>query len=303
MEKKGIFKTILIFNFMIFRNLRKQKNLLTQGLFLVICACSILSCRTHERVTITKGDSYFSIKPNPLEPFTNPSLTRFIKENEGASIVVRDNKAASGTGVSANSKNGNLCTIIENALARNNFNVRDRQLFESVMSNMGNNIDYVQLHQKTGTDLIIEITEFDVDKYLVKNYSTDYTNSQTGVTTPEVNEFTKTEIVKNKKGDDEKITVPVSYIVYGYHIEIKIIMLRDNKIGGIYKYYYTPCTNGCKIAKLEPSLVYYENNPYKNNEPSQKVPDNNEELYSELSNFLTKTVIPAMMEDIKNPKN
>jgi len=76
-------------------------------------------------------------------------------------------------------------------------------------------------------------------------------------------------------------------ITGGYHIEIKVIMLRENKIGGTYKYYYTPCDaskGGCEIRTVAP-LAYA-----------------NDDDNKELSNFITKVVIPSMQKEMKGVK-
>lgn len=289
-----------------------------EGLFFIILSILIVACGT-QKAPITKGtsESFIKISPESSSTYTNPSLKRFITNNEGASVVVRDNKAAT-EGISGTDKKSNLCSLIESALVKARYNVRDRQIFESVMNKMGDNIDYVQLCEKTGTDLIFEVIEFSSDDYSVENY---YTVSPINgkITNPEKNLFYEPSTMNqgyDKKGNTltysngfyynykgkkeqpvrfEKPT-PISYVLRGYHIEIKVIMLRENKIGGTYKYYYTPCDEtkgGCRIKSLTPSLVYYDNIWFNKNKdrisPQRDVKDN-EKILNELSNFISFVV-------------
>jgi len=262
-----------------------------------------VSCKTQFRSTTPKEDLYIKITPTDIEKenYTSPSLKKFIQRNEGCSVVVRDTEAAKGEGISGNSESSNLCLLLEEALMKEGYNVRDRVIFESVIEKMGEIVSYEQLSQKTGTDLIFEIT-LKGEKYSVSEYYIGANGTQT-------KGFTyKKEIGKTSKGypiyDNY---APISYTLSGYSVTIKIIMLRDNKIAGMHTYYYTPCDKtegGCKIALLKsdqnPLLRYYEKDriPEAERDLSDRVSQKNENKNKELISFLQR-VISKMMSDIK----
>jgi hypothetical protein len=291
-------------------------------------ASLISACAPISKIPVNTGslEYFIQITPESDTPYTNPSLKKFMTNNEGASVVVRDNKAAMGSGISGNSKNSDLCSLIESALVRNHYNVRDRQIFEQVMSKMGDNVDYVQLSEKTGTDLIFEVIEASSDEYQVDEYH--ITSTFNGITTNlKPKQFYSPSTLNqgydkkgnklayrngtyyNAKGKKEvpaHITppTPMSYTFFGYHIAIKVIMLRENKVGGTYRYYYTPCNKengGCKIKSLgPPTLVYYENNDNRTYEKSpERKSSNNENSLKELGNFISNVVIPSITEAMK----
>jgi len=282
------------------QNRKIIKRMIMQGLFFLVLLIVAQSCKINfGGSTYVREDSYIKISPekSAQENYTSSSLRRFMSENPGASVVVRDFKAAQGAGISADSESSPLCLLLEDALMKKNFNVRDRIIFENIMSKMGEIVNYEQLSKKTGTDLIFEVN-FGYDKYNVKEY---YAGSET-------KGFTyKKEIGKTSKGYPiYDYNAPMTYLLYGYHVKIKIIMLRDNKIGGTYTYYYTPCDKtkgGCKISKMSigdsPFLRYIENNEYKPDASlSDREPGTNEIEYKEIGNFLSK-VIDKMFEDIE----
>ncbi|MDR1757067.1 MAG: hypothetical protein LBR65_08975 [Culturomica sp.] len=322
------------------QNLSNQIILLWQGLFFIIATILLAACVLPKTMPITDTSiSVINIIPEKTTNYTNPSLKKFITENEGASVVVRDNKAAIGSGVSGNSRSSNLCLLLESALLKAHYNVRDRQIFENVMDKMSDNVDYEQLSIKTGTDLIFEVIDFDTDEYNVDKYYkyspqnyTKYISNHTDY----IGNLTATEKFYDRsiprKGYDKKgyelryssgryynnkgkVVIPVNYGPYtptsynftGYHIEIKVIMLRDNKVGGTYRYYYTPCDvnkGGCKISSFGPPALHYldnNDNKYYDKSPDRKV-DEEEALLKELSNFISKIVVPDMDKEMKGVK-
>ena len=271
---------------------KNQSSLLWQGALLIAAITLMSACFPKPtRQPVVQQNSYIKIKPEKQDPFTTPSLQRFVQDNKGASVVVRDSKAAAGVGVSGNSHSSKICSLIESALLKADFNVRDRQIFENVVNKMGDNIDYADLQKKTGTDLIFEVIDWGKDTYLVNHsYNSDGVEKQL---------YARKITGYDKKNKPIYGNVPTSYEFEGYHIEIKVIMLRENKVGGTYKYYYTPCSadnGGCKIT----STGYIDNNDNKVYEKSEdRVADNDEKWHEELSNFLSKTVMPAIIKDME----
>jgi hypothetical protein len=190
------------------------------------------SCRSVTRMSI-------QIEPEKPSVYTHPSLQKFIKRNKGVSVVVRDPNATSG-GVSASGKTNELCGLIERALMKRDYNPRDRRLFESVAEKM-KDMDYVALGEKTKTDLVFEVTDFSKEEYMVRNYW-EYSD----IVIPNTDPF----ILKGNIAKQKPLKTPRTF--YGYSIEIKVVLLQDNLIGGTYKYFWTPCSQvDCRVNAEE----------------------------------------------------
>ncbi|MDR3188924.1 MAG: hypothetical protein LBT94_07050 [Prevotellaceae bacterium] len=231
---------------------------------------------------------FIKINQEPSDSYTNRSLSRFIIQNPKASVVVRDPNATSG-GVSTSERSNLLCTLIERGLMQKGYSPRDRRVFESVVAKMGDNSDYGAIYEKTKTDLIFEVTHFSVDDYLVKDY---YHNA---IKTP-LNKINK------------KLT---SVTFTGFSLEIKVILLQDNLIGGTYKYYYTPCAapeGGCEITQYnkDNSTLYYRL-PRSDKEDSidggqgagsERRETRDEKWKKQLGDFISSVVIPSMFKEM-----
>jgi hypothetical protein len=207
---------------------------------LLLGACSV----------VTK--QIITLEPEPASVSTHPSLSKFIAQNPGAAVVVRDPNATMG-GVSASGKTNELCGIMERALMKRGYNPRDRRLFESVAEKMSD-IDYVKLGEQTRTDLIFEITNFTEEEYIVRNYE-EYKDIYLPILLPI--------LLKRDAVSQEKLKEPRT--LHGYSIEIKVVLLQDNLIGGTYKYFYTPCSlSGCDFSyestldKMSRKKSYYK---------------------------------------------
>lgn len=213
-----------------------------------------LSILTLTILLITSCTTSKFIKFNDLEDEKYPSekLKIFLKENKNPKVVVRINenktKVITGNYSENNSayfgySNGKskttgqsnfvekeisydyLYNAIEKELLKQNFIVRDRQLFSQVISNNENTLDYAKLKEKTDTDLIIEISKIDETiKYSTNKYYTG----------------------KGKEG-----ILGFEYTKYGAEVEFKVIIVRDNEFAGTYKFNYSPCNNEspCQIDK------------------------------------------------------
>ncbi|MCL2510956.1 MAG: hypothetical protein FWF09_02780 [Bacteroidales bacterium] len=277
----------------------KKSSLLCQGLLILAIVMLASACGMFKKAPVAQqktGTSYIRVIPEEAQPYTTPALKRFMAENEGPSVVVRDVKAAAA-GVSGNSNSSKVCALMESGLLKAGYNVRDRQLFENVMNRMGDNIDYEDLCKKTGTDLIFEVIDF-VDLSSGeqgKRYSVGWFFNKYFDGSESMELFYKKEYIYDKKGrPKQEIKTPISYEIRGgYHIEIKVIMLRDNKVGGTYKYYYTPCStgDGCMITNFGPPLRYRDNNEYTAYEKSEhRKSDAYEDTVQEWGNFIANVV-------------
>jgi hypothetical protein len=160
----------------------------------------------------------FSQKPN--EVTTTESLKSFLANNKSPKVVLRTDKTSSN--LTDNQSNDYLYSVIENQLLASGFIVRDRQLFNQVIANNDNNIDYKKLKDKSDTELIIELTKLEGDiEYETNKYY-------------------------NKK-DQEKVEKSVTHKRAGAVVEFKIVLFELNDLAGIYKFHYTPCVDGCII--------------------------------------------------------
>ncbi|MDR3184490.1 MAG: hypothetical protein LBT49_03695 [Prevotellaceae bacterium] len=242
----------------------------------LMCACG----------TPTK---FIKIKQEPSDSYTDKSLSRFIAQNPKASVVVRDPNAVAG-GVSTSERSNLLCNLLERGLMQKGYNPRDRKVFESVVSKMGDNSDYQTIYEKTKTDLIFEVTHFDVDEYRVKDYYLNAVSRQ----------------------PLSKINKHLSAVTFtGFSIEIKVILLQDNLIGGTYKYYYTPCSvqdGGCEITMYDKKngTLYYRL-PKSNREEaidngqdtdSGRKEKGDEKWKKQLGEFISNVVIPSIFKDM-----
>ena len=150
------------------------------------------------------------------------TLKDFLANNKKPKVVLRVNDASMI--VTEGENNDYLYNAIENQLLASGFIVRDRQLFNQIIGNDENNIDYEKLREKSDTDLIIELTKlnpqilYETNKYYDKN-------------------------------NREKIDNYFTYKRYGASVEFKVVMISTNEFAGVYKFNYTPCVDGCIISK------------------------------------------------------
>ncbi|MCR6720047.1 MAG: hypothetical protein NVV59_07035 [Chitinophagaceae bacterium] len=164
----------------------------------------------------------------PDETVANENLKNFFRSNPKPSILLRvpnsNDRASSNT--SADNTSNLLFNAIEKEFLKTGFSVRDRGLFNEVLSK-GNISDYSKIKELTNTDIIVEIANI--------NLSVDYTT----------NRFTE------KIGN--KVTEKVgnySYTEKGASVEYKIILVRTNEVAGAYKFNYQPCPNGCVVQSF-----------------------------------------------------
>ena len=170
----------------------------------------------------------FSQKPNEI--VTTESLKQFLSRNKNPKVVLRiPQNTYTVTDTEKNEANLNenkdyLYNAIENQLLASGFVVRDRQLFNQIIGNNDNNIDYQKLKDKSDTELIIELTKLDPKILYETNKYYD-------------------------KNDNEKVEGDIKRKEYGASVEFKIVLIKSNEFAGVYKFNYTPCVSGCVISK------------------------------------------------------
>ena len=170
----------------------------------------------------------FSQKPDEI--VKTESLKQFLTRNKNPKVVLRiPQNTSTVTNSEKNEANLNenkdyLYNAIENQLLASGFVVRDRQLFNQIIGNNDNNIDYQKLKDKSDTELIIELTKLDPKILYETNKYYD-------------------------KNDNEKVEGYGTRKEYGASVEFKIVLINSNEFAGVYKFNYTPCVNGCVISK------------------------------------------------------
>ncbi|OQY95139.1 MAG: hypothetical protein B6D37_06445 [Sphingobacteriales bacterium UTBCD1] len=165
----------------------------------------------------------------PDEVFVNNNLKEFFKSNKSPNIVLRvpnnNDKATSNTSISAD--NNILYNAIEKELLKEGFSVRDRGLFNELLSKSQTS-DYSNIKELTNTDIILEVVNI--------NPAVVYTTNKVTVI--------------SKKKTTEQIG-NLNYKKYGASVEFRVIMVRNNEIAGTYKYNYQPCPDGCEVGTFK----------------------------------------------------
>ncbi|WP_430468492.1 hypothetical protein [Winogradskyella ouciana] len=161
--------------------------------------------------------------PKNDEITTTPSLKQYLANNPNPKIVLRTSSRLNTDNVTEKEQNNYLYNTIESEFLKSGFIVRDRQLFEKIITNTDNNNNYVNLKEKSDTDLIIELTN--LDRSIVYQTNKYYDNN----------------------GEEKTSSILENRNYYGATIEFKVIMINTNEFAGIYKFNYVPCVNGCEF--------------------------------------------------------
>ncbi len=183
-------------------------------ILLLICLIN-LSCSSTKIIKFTEKSD---------EITTTNSLKSYLRANPNPKIVLRTSETAQK--ITDNEQSDYLYNAIENELLKNGFIVRDRQLFNQIVTNNENNNNYINLKEKSDTDLIIELIKLDPSVAYTTNKYYDSNGKE------------RTESLTDRKK-------------YGATIEFKIIMIDSNEFAGIYKFNYTPCVEGCVVTGLK----------------------------------------------------
>ncbi|MDR1170437.1 MAG: hypothetical protein LBK97_06350, partial [Prevotellaceae bacterium] len=144
-----------------------MKQIIFLAVIAVIAAMSITSCG--RRAGIDSSLQYpplISIKSDAPDVYTEESFQNLMKSSDYKPSVVVRNNVSSGSDVSSNSNSTRIVALVERGLSRNTIDVRDRSLFDRVLKSYSDNnqsINYVELSEKTQTDLLFEITDYTID--------------------------------------------------------------------------------------------------------------------------------------------
>lgn len=259
----------------------------------------VASCSTLNRYI---GPSYIKINdPARVENFTNEQLRNFIKKTPSPTVIVRG-QSNTGPQISASqsSNSDRICSILEMSLAKNGLDVRDRALFENVINSSSGELSYESLYEKTQVDMLLEISSYSLsDYYIVDGY---YDQFNRYFRFPQENLGTR---------KYPNIIQP-QYKFRGMSITIKVILLKDNLIGGSYSYSYVPCSaesGGAEIINMYP-LRYRPNGSNRDIDAilsdgldpmsgSSRITTATETLNMEMENFLTNVVVGQMLSDMR----
>jgi len=182
-------------------------------LILLFIAVTLASCSsTTKTIRFAQAEDEI-IKTDPLK--------QFLENEKNPKVVLRVNEGSYS--ITEDENNDYLYNSIESKLLSSGFIVRDRQLFNQIVGNKENSIDYEKLKNQSDTDIIIELTKLD-SRVLYK-----------------------TEIFEDNKGKKWE-TKGLEYRKYGAVVEFKIILINSNELGGVYRFNYTPCLDGCLIT-------------------------------------------------------
>ena len=177
----------------------------------------------------SSGKKIIKFATIPDETYANPNLKQFFKENRNPNIVLRvpnnNDKATSNT--STNRNNDVLYNTIEKELLKENFSVRDRGLFNELLSKSATS-DYSKIKELTNTDIILEVVSIDPSVLYTTNKVTTVTSKK------------EVENIGN-----------VNYKEKGASVEYKVILVKNNEIAGTYKYNYKPCPSGCELLTFK----------------------------------------------------
>ena len=228
----------------------------TTLLTLFFIATFMLSCSTSKTVRFTsKQDDIVKTE----------SLKNFLDKTKNPKVVLRVSDASYT--VTEDENIDYLFNTIENQLLASGFIVRDRQLFNQIIENDDNTIDYEVLKNKSDTDLIIELIKLDPKVIYKTNKYFDKNNEQKVQT------------------DIEK------YKWYGASVEFKVVLINSNEFAGVYKFNYTPCVEGCMIKK---SLKELEKERKRKEEEKKKGYEGVEK--NELEDFIKNATIQLVEE-------
>lgn len=185
--------------------------------FFIVSYILIESC-----TTTTKIIKYPEIKN---EVYVDSKLRNFFNGNKSPRIVLRITQPAAKTLVESTAYNY-LYNAMENEIIKQGFRVKDRKIFNEIISKTYSSESFKQ--ELTDVDFVLEVINID-DKIV---YSTN----------------TITEI-RSKKIREKKRSMTFKNI--GGSVEYRIIDVRNNEIGGTFKFHYQPCAHGCPLSDFK----------------------------------------------------
>jgi len=178
----------------------------------------------------TKCFSQKTVKFNQIDPelYTTESLKDFLTTTESPKLVVRYSDIKHNQ---SDLEINYLYNIIEREFLKGGVEVRDRALFDEILNRSEDFNDYSVISEKTDTDIILELIRIDTD--------IEY----------------ETEVYYTKKGVEKELYNEIAS-AKGASVEFKLILVKTNEFAGSYKFFYTPCAEGCHIILKDNAVVF-----------------------------------------------
>ena len=162
--------------------------------FIVTVGFFLTSCTSTKTIKFTQ-------KPNEVQ--TTDVLSAFLSKSKNPKVVLRVKETSNN--VTDKENNDYLYNAIENQLMASGFVVRDRQLFNQIIGNNENNLNYENLNKKSDTDLIIELTKLDRSVLYETNKYYD------------------------AKGNEKADQFNGPFKEYGATVEFKVVLIKNNQ--------------------------------------------------------------------------
>lgn len=170
-------------------------------------------------------------KPTKDEIITKPQLKGLFASNPRPSILLR---VPNPTGsISQSHEEGRkyldidmdrlqFYSYIEKRLMKAGFVIRDRAIFEKVLS-LNQDVGYSRMQELTNTDFVLEVVNISPQEY--------HTN----------------EVLKVNSGDMKTYNCNFGGF-YGYRVDFRLVHVKTNEVVGMYTFHKTPCTEGCEFS-------------------------------------------------------
>ncbi|MFT6360656.1 MAG: hypothetical protein ACJAYJ_004898 [Saprospiraceae bacterium] len=191
-------------------------------------------------------------KPNPIEETTSESFNFFLKNTTTPSLVLRVPDVQNFASEEESFALSPIYNSIEKEFIKNGFTVRDRGLFNEVLSKSSHE-NYSAIQSLTNTDIILEVLDI--------NWNVEYHTNK----------------YLNKNGKERKISGDI--MMNGCAVIFKLIIVQSNDVAGIYKFNYAPCENGCEYYIDDTGRFYPKPNSSKSVKPYEFVKSDNIESF------------------------
>lgn len=206
------------------------------------------------------------LSPKQDETFTKTSLLTYLRQTQSPTIVLRVPQQVDKLLEENRYSKSEIYNTIEKELAKANFVVRDRALYQKVLD-QNLSTDYSKIKELTDTDLILELVSSDEERYNTNQYS-------------------------NSRGKQRITDGPMT--IYGQKVEFKLIKVKENDLVGSYTFHFTPCINGCAYAIEKNGTLYHLSTSTKILKPYEFVtPDRLEEFYTRCAKLLIRELRPV----------
>jgi hypothetical protein len=210
---------------------------------------------------------YVKFEAPEQEAISTNKLREFMRNNKSPKIVLRvpsPELIATGT-----ENNDPIYNAIENEFIKAGYKVRDRALFEEMLSSSDEKNNYEEISRRTDTDMILELLKLDTDVYYETNKYYTY------------------------NGEERVFPIKNSLSAPGAEARFKLILIDENEVAGSFTFHYAPCPNGCDVVISNFNVYYNFERVQTENYPYQHVEIN------ELEEFIRR-VTQDLIEHLEN---